>query len=225
MRRREFIGLIGVAAGWACPAWGQAKVPHVVYLWLGSVGSDDSIRKGLQTGMRELGYREGQDVVVRYSYANGKEERLAEHADAAVAGQPEVIVTPGSVVTRAVKRRTSTIPVVSVSGDPVGAGFITSLARPGGNITGLIQVGPELAGKWLELILEIVPRAACRLADKCPSTWRAAPIWSRCVRRRTAWAAMSLSTNAQSARQPTSRLLSKRSDVQSRMRSSSITTR
>jgi putative ABC transport system substrate-binding protein len=161
MNRRHLLGLLGAATvGSARLAIGQTRVPHLVYLWLGPTGSDGSTREGLQTGLRELGYHEGQDIVVQYRYADGKEERLAELAAAAVAEQPDVIVTPGTVVTRAVKRLTRTIPIVSASGDPVGSGFIAGLARPGGNITGLaIVVGPELAEKWLELIVEIVPQA------------------------------------------------------------------
>ena len=135
-------------------------MPQVVYLWLGSADSDSATRTGLQAGLRKLGYQEGQNIRVDYRYADGNEARLAELAAAAVAEHPDIIVTSGTVVTRSVARQTTTIQIVSISGDPVGSGFVASLARPGGNITGLtVAVAPELAGKWLQLIVEIVPGA------------------------------------------------------------------
>src|SRR5215831_1247052 len=135
-------------------------MPHLVYLWLGPPDSDSASRNGVQAGRRKLGYQEGRNIRVDYRYAEGNEARLAELAAAAVAEHPDIIVTAGTVVTRSVARQTTTIPIVSISGDPVGSGFVASLARPGGNITGLtVAVGPELAGKWLQLIVEIVPGA------------------------------------------------------------------
>jgi len=161
MNRRHFnAALAGVLFGPARSAAAQNRVPQIVYLWLGPVGSDRATRSGLEAGLREIGYREGRGILVDYRYADGSETRLAELAAAAVAQRPDLIVAPGSVATGSLVKLTKTVPIVSVSGDPVGSGFVASLAHPGGNITGLtVQVGPELAEKWLELILEIVPGA------------------------------------------------------------------
>jgi putative tryptophan/tyrosine transport system substrate-binding protein len=160
VKRRELLLLFGALIGSARFTVAESRVPHLVYLWLGQAGSDGATRKGLQAGLRKLGYQEGRNIRVDYRYADGNEGRLAELAGVAVAEQPDIIVTCGTVVTRSVARQTTTIPIVSITGDPVGSGFIASLARPSGNITGLtVAVGPELAGKWLQLIVEIVPGA------------------------------------------------------------------
>jgi putative ABC transport system substrate-binding protein len=128
---------------------------------LGAEGSETSTTSGLRAGLRELGYREGHDIIIEYSYADGSEEKLKKLAAAAIAERPDLILAPGTIVTRAIKELTSTIPVVSTTGDPVGSGFAASLARPGGNITGLsIAVGPEIAGKYVELLAEIAPGAS-----------------------------------------------------------------
>ncbi|MBL6614700.1 MAG: ABC transporter substrate-binding protein [Reyranella sp.] len=138
----------------------QKRVPHVVYLWLGAPGSDGSTGKGFRTGLAELGYQAGRNLKLDERYANGSEARLAELAASAIAAQPDLIVTTGTVVTSIVAKLTRTVPIVSVTGDPVGSGFIASLAHPGGNITGMaITTGPELAEKWLELLSEIAPSA------------------------------------------------------------------
>jgi putative ABC transport system substrate-binding protein len=159
-RRTFTLALGGTLVGSVRFVVAETKPPHLVYIWFGMAGSDGDTLKGFQVGLHEIGYREGRDILVDYRYADGNEKRLADLAAAAVAEQPDVIVTPGSAVTQSVAKLTATIPIVSVSGDPAGSGFIASLARPGGNITGLtIQVGPDLAGKWLELLVEIVPRA------------------------------------------------------------------
>jgi putative ABC transport system substrate-binding protein len=161
MRRRDFgVAAAGALIGSVRFAVAESQMPQVVYLWIGPAGSDGPSRSGLQAGLRKLGYQEGQNISVDYRYADGNEARLAELVAAVVAEHPEIIVAPGTVVTRSVARQTKTIPIVSISGDPVGSGFIASLARPGRNITGLtVSVGPELAGKWLQLIVEIVPGA------------------------------------------------------------------
>jgi putative ABC transport system substrate-binding protein len=126
------------------------KVPHIGYLWYGAEGSESASRLGLQQGLRELGYHEGRDIVVEYRYADGDVERLRELVSDMVASKIDVIFAAGTIVTDAVKRAATTIPVVATTGDLVGSGFVASLARPGGNITGMsINVGPELGGKWL----------------------------------------------------------------------------
>jgi putative ABC transport system substrate-binding protein len=112
-------------------------------------------------GLRELGYVEGKNIVLEYRHADGKLDRLSAAATELVRLKVDVIVTSGATMTRAAKEATSTIPIVMAQDpDPVGNGFIASLARPGGNITGLATLSPELSGKRLELLREVVPRVS-----------------------------------------------------------------
>jgi putative ABC transport system substrate-binding protein len=116
-------------------------------------------RKALREGLRELGYIEGQNIAIEFRYAEEKPERLPILAAELVRLKVEVIVTEGPTATRTAKEATNTVPVVmSQDNDPVGNGFVVSLARPGGNITGLATLSPELSGKRLELLKEIVPK-------------------------------------------------------------------
>ena len=115
----------------------------------------DAFRQGL----RELGYIEGKNIVIEYRYAEGKFDRLPSLAAELVSFKVDLIVTTGPTVTRAAKEATTTIPIVMATDtDPVGNGFVASLARPGGNITGLSTLAPELSGKQLELLKEVVPK-------------------------------------------------------------------
>jgi putative tryptophan/tyrosine transport system substrate-binding protein len=112
-----------------------------------------------QQGLREMGYVEGKNIVVEYRYAEGDADRERELAAELVRLKVDVIVTTGPTVTRSVKEATVMIPIVMAQdGDPVASGFVTSLARPGGNITGLSSLAPEISGKRLELLKEIVPK-------------------------------------------------------------------
>ena len=163
MKRREFVVLLGGAAA-ARPlvvhAQPQAAIPHLGYIWPGAAGEEDSTKRGLRQGLGELGYVEGRNIIVDYRYADGHEERLAALVDELIAAKVDIILSPGTVVTGVVKQATTTIPVVSTSGDPIGSGFIQGLTRPGGNITGLsLNVGPYIAEKYVELLHEIVPGA------------------------------------------------------------------
>jgi len=115
----------------------------------------EAFRRGLQ----ELGHIEGKNILIAYRFAEGKDDRLPSLVAELVRLKVEVIVTGGRTPTRAAKEATATIPIVmTVIGDPVGEGFVSSLARPGGNITGLTQLSPELSGKRLELLKETIPR-------------------------------------------------------------------
>jgi putative ABC transport system substrate-binding protein len=146
----------------AMPSGAQTtgRVPHIGYLWLGAEGSETASRLGLQQGLRELGYHEDRDIVIEYRYGNGDVERLHELVSEMVGSKVDIIFAAGTIVTDAVTRATTTIPIVALGGDLVGSGFVASLARPGGNITGMsINVGPELGGKWLELLHDLAPRA------------------------------------------------------------------
>ena len=148
------------AALTAC-AQTQSKIPHIGYIWLGAEGSDRATTlPGFQQGLRELGYQQGRDIVIDYSYADGSVERLRELVSHTVASKVDVIVAPGVIVADAVKSATRTIPVVALVGDPLASGLVASLARPGGNVTGFSSMWPDLGGKFIELVHELVPHAA-----------------------------------------------------------------
>ena len=115
--------------------------------------------EAFRQGLRELGYVEGKNIVIEWRSAEGKLDRLPALAAELVRLKVDIIVTAGPTATRAAKEATSTIPIVMAQDtDPVGTGFVASLARPGGNITGLSTLAPELSGKQLELLKEIVPK-------------------------------------------------------------------
>jgi len=115
--------------------------------------------EAFRQGLRELGYVEGKNISIEYRFAEGKLDRLPALAAELVRLKVDLIVTSGPPVTRAAKEVTNTIPIVMANeADPVGSGFIFSLARPGGNVTGLSALYPELSGKRLELLTETVPK-------------------------------------------------------------------
>ena len=136
-----------------------AKIPRIGYLAATKASAIAARTEAFRQGLRELGYIDGKNIVVEYRYADGNPARERELAAGLVGQKVEVIVTTGPTVTRNVKDATVTIPIVfAQDGDPVASGFVTSLARPGGNITGLSNLSPELSGKRLELLKEIVPK-------------------------------------------------------------------
>jgi len=133
------------------------KVPRIGYL-AASSATDLARIDAFRRGLRELGYEEGKNIAIEYRYAEGKRDRLPALADELVRLNVDVIFTGGANATHAAKKATSTIPIVMAqSPDPVAEGFVASLANPGGNITGLSSLAPELIGKRLELLKEIVP--------------------------------------------------------------------
>jgi putative ABC transport system substrate-binding protein len=136
------------------------KVPRIGYL-LSSDAPTESIRsEGIRRALRELGYVEGQSIATEYRAAEGKSDRLPELAAELVRLKVDVIIVGGDSLILAAKNATKTIPIVMVGAgsDPVEAGFVESLARPGGNITGITNVSPNLGGKRLELLKEAVPK-------------------------------------------------------------------
>ena len=138
-----------------------AKIPRIGYL--GSVSSSPRIATFRQ-GLRELGYVEGKNIIIEWRHHEGKVDRLPTLAAELARLKVDIIITAGAPAARAAKEATSTIPIVMTQiGDPVGSGFVTSLARPGGNITGLSTLAPELSGKRLELLKEVIPQLS-RLA-------------------------------------------------------------
>jgi putative tryptophan/tyrosine transport system substrate-binding protein len=162
MRRREFIAALGGAAAIPLAARAQqpSRVPRVGFLFYGAPELSlevDAFRQGL----RELGYVEGQNIIVEYRFARGQLGKLLELAAELVRLKVEVIVTPTTPASIAAKEATNTIPIVIAGiADAVGAGLVTNLARPGGNITGLTSISAELGGKRLELLKRFVPEAS-----------------------------------------------------------------
>jgi putative ABC transport system substrate-binding protein len=136
-----------------------AKVPRIAYFSAGSASSQASRLEVFRQGLRDLGYAEGKDIVVEQRYAEGKLDRVAALATELVRLKLDVIVTGGPAATRAAKEATATIPIImGFDYDPVGSGVVASLARPGGNVTGLSSLAPEISGKQLELLKEVLPR-------------------------------------------------------------------
>jgi putative ABC transport system substrate-binding protein len=162
MDRRAFLavaaagGLIAMPAGARAQQAGKAHRVGFLSLQSGLTSTTEAFRQGL----RELGYVEGRNLIIEYRWAARKEERLPELAADLVRLKVDVIVTAAVPTVEAARRATSTIPIVMAAvADPVGSGLVASLARPGGNVTGLTALSTELAGKRLQLVRELVPKA------------------------------------------------------------------
>jgi putative ABC transport system substrate-binding protein len=133
------------------------KIPRVAYLSGGSIISSNT--EAFQQGLRDLGYIEGKNIVFEWRFAEGNRDRLRAFAAELVRLKVDVIVASGGGDTRAAKEATAAIPIVMAqTDDPIASGFVASLARPGGNITGLSTLAPELSGKRLEILKEVVAR-------------------------------------------------------------------
>ncbi len=161
MKRREFITLLGsAAAAWPLAARAQqaGKLPTIGFLVSGTPASHGQWFAALVQRLRELGWIEGRTVAIEYRWAEGRTERAAEIAAEFDRLKVDVIVTSGTAFVVAAKQATPVIPIVfAAAGDPVGTGLVASLARPGGNITGLSIQQTDLAAKRLELLREVVP--------------------------------------------------------------------
>src|SRR5215813_4991727 len=153
-----FAGAV-LAAAVIAEAQQPKKIPRIGYLAATSLSANAVLIEAFRQGLRELGYAEGKNIVIEWRSAEGKLDRLPAFAAELVHLKVDVIVTAGQSSTRPANEATRTIPIVMAQNpDPVGAGFIASLARPGGNITGLSSLTPEISGKRLELLKETVPR-------------------------------------------------------------------
>jgi len=157
---RVALGVVLLALTLSFPADAQqAKAPRIGFLFGASPSANAGRIEAFRKGLHELGYIEGKNIVIEVRYAEGKLDRLPVLAAELARLNVELIVTVGPAVTRPVKEATNTIPIVmAFDSDPVGSGFVASLARPGGNITGLSSLSPELSGKRLELLQETVPK-------------------------------------------------------------------
>jgi putative ABC transport system substrate-binding protein len=160
MERRAFLGVMAgslLAAPLAAGAQQATKIPRVGILLFGTPDTDPSL-PSFRAGLRDLGHVEGKTIVLEYHYAGGKPERLPDLARDLVGTKPNVIFALGGDVAPFVRTATSTIPiVVAVSNDPVQAGLVVTLARPGGNLTGVTFVSSDLAAKRMQLLTEIAP--------------------------------------------------------------------
>jgi len=157
MRRREFITLLGGATVWPLPLRAQQQRPVIGFL--GTVAQELWVKPvaAFEERLREHGWIDGRTIKIIYRWAEGRPERFAEIATEFVNSNVDVIVTGGNAVSAA-RQATSTIPIVfALAVDPVGSGFVNSLSRPGGNVTGLSSQGPDLAAKRLELLRELAP--------------------------------------------------------------------
>ncbi len=161
MKRRAFIALLGgAAAAWPFAARAQQKsMPVVGVLGIGPPDVNEPNISAFRQGLAGLGYVEGRNILIEYRWAEGKPERFPVLAAELVALKVDVIVTAGGTLAAlAAKQATTTLPIVfTVVGDPIAEGLVTSLARPGGNVTGLSNVATDLVGKWLELLKQTVP--------------------------------------------------------------------
>jgi len=159
MKRREFITLLGgAAAAWPFATRAQPKIPRVGFMGNSTAALEANLVGSFRDGLREHGYEEGRNIIIEYRWADGKYERFPALVAELIATKVDVIVTAGTPAALAVKKATTTVPLVMVAvGDPVGTGLVQSLARPGGNLTGLSSIAPDLEGKRLELLREVVP--------------------------------------------------------------------
>jgi putative tryptophan/tyrosine transport system substrate-binding protein len=160
MRRRDFITLLGGAAAWPLAARGQQPERQRRVGFLRAEKPPAPWMDAFQKALRELGYEEGKNLLVEYRWAGGDDERLPELANDLVRLNVEVIVVSGTPAILALKRATSTIPIVmAAAGDPVGSGIVKSLAYPGGNITGMSNMIPDVGGKRVQLLKQFAPTA------------------------------------------------------------------
>jgi ABC-type uncharacterized transport system substrate-binding protein len=164
MRRREFITLLGGAAlSWPLAARVQQseRMRRVGWIWIGRSAGASPELEGFRQGLRDFGYVEGQNLIVEYRFAEGRRDRIAELVAELVQIRPDVLVGLGNPVITSLKNATTAIPIVFMTGDPVAAGYVASVARPGGNMTGvsMMQGVAGLTAKRIELLKDILPTA------------------------------------------------------------------
>ena len=153
------LGTFFLTTGSFADAQQPKKIPRIGYLTSAAAAIALPNSEAFREGLRQLGYVEGKNIIIEWRYAEGKSERLSELAAELISLNVDVIVTASTPAIRAVQQATKTIPIVMANvGDPVAQGFITSLARPGGNVTGLTNLSPDISTKRLELLKEVSPK-------------------------------------------------------------------
>jgi putative ABC transport system substrate-binding protein len=163
MERRDFVKLVGGAVALPLAVWAQqpkGKTRRIGWIEPGTPASFPARREAFLKVMREAGFVEGQNLIVDYRYSHGKIEQLPALAAELVALKPECVVATGIDAIRALHKLTSAIPIVmgTIDADPVKEGLVASMARPGGNVTGMVGIGWEIVGKRLELLKEVAPK-------------------------------------------------------------------
>ncbi len=177
MNRRELLLLLGSAMAAASPLRAQQKaMPVIGFLGTTSLDPNAPFMAAFRQGLGETGYVEGQNLAIEYRWAEGRYDRLPALAADLVARKVDLIATQGGVSAGAAKNATSTIPIVGAVADPVAAGLVASLARPGGNLTGVSIMNTELTPKRLELLSELVPQAGVIALLVNPNSLSAEPI-------------------------------------------------
>jgi len=161
MRRRQFLQVLGggVAGATIGPLAARAQsVRRIGFMGNSTADLEANLVGPFREGLRALGYEDGRNIHIEYRWADGEYDRFPKLVSELLDAKVELIVTAGTPAAQAVKRATKTVPLVMVAvGDPVGTGLVPSLARPGGNITGLSSIAPDLEGKRLELLRELMP--------------------------------------------------------------------
>ncbi|MCA1435289.1 ABC transporter substrate-binding protein [Bradyrhizobium sp. BRP20] len=199
MRRRQFVKFIGgVALAWPLSARAQpvGKLYRIGYFNAGAAAAQGGVglERAFAEALRELGWMEGTNVAFEYRFAEGHSDRLPGMATELVHLKVDVIVANGTLASLAAKQATSTIPIVTApAGDPLGSGLVPSLAHPGGNVTGLSLMAPDLGGKRLELLKELLPDVS-----RAAILWNAANPYAADVFRETDRAARTLRVTLQS---------------------------
>jgi putative ABC transport system substrate-binding protein len=161
MKRREFVTLVGSAAAWPLATSAQQPVMPVVGLLMMYAETDtrgQSFAAAFRDGLNRLGWTEGRNLKLEYRWATSDPERIERSAKELVVSQPDLIVSSSAPTTAMLLKQTRTIPIIFGNlTDPVGSGFVESLSKPGGNITGFINVEPAMTGRWLELLKTVAP--------------------------------------------------------------------
>ena len=181
MKRREFIALLGGAAvAWPLGVYAQVppKIARIGYIAGGGGTMAERMVASLRQGLSELGYIDGQTIVVEFRSAEGRSERIPELVSELVGLKVDVLVTASSPGALAAKKATGTIPIVMVATNPIGLGLVASLARPGGNVTGLSYFNEAIQAKRLEMLVEFVPGLARVAVLRNPTVAAHANFWA-----------------------------------------------
>jgi putative ABC transport system substrate-binding protein len=193
MWRRKFISLLGGAAAWPLAARAQQGGKRYT-VGIFSAGGEPSPNRAFFDALRELGWVEGRNVVFEHRYAENRIEQLPELAAELVRLKVDVIAAAGTLAPLAAKRATATIPIVmTAAGDPLASGLVASLAQPGGNVTGMSLMAPDLGGKRLELMKEVLPRLS-----RVAVLWNATNLYSALVFKETQAAGRTLGIEVRS---------------------------